>query len=202
VPLDEKVAVLEVVKNISLTVKDALSELEQIKQSDSNRENSEKTTEQSTTTNKTKTSERSDDDDDFDDLIDFDDICTLSPQEYEVIPGVKQLVKLSVLFITKIEAIISMSTPDDNESFYNTWMDDLRKHVVELATGVDELSSSTYSPQVRQDVEKNFEKVKQTILSTLPTVLKHSSSTKGNIKALLDLICHKITLAQLIILTN
>jgi len=129
--------------------------------------------------------------------FDFDDSVALSPKEQEVLPGVNQLVKLSLLFISKVEGIISLSSADPGQD-YPSWLEELHIHVTTVSAAVDELSSSVYAPQDRQELEKNFGQLKASILATFPTVSRNSVVQKDSVGQLLHLIRDKITALQLV----
>lgn len=193
IPLDEKKAILDLIRNISLSVKDAISELDELK---------ERSTSGSQKKDKMDTKDDDDDDDDAD-IFDFDDEDdVLSPDEVVVMPGVLQLLRLSLLFITKVEGFVSSSAPDADDTRgvrYTAWMDEMQAHVGELAGAVDELGSSTHTPQVRADVERHFGRLKEVILAALPSVQKNSVGQKDTVKTLLKLIFEKISKSELII---
>jgi len=206
VKLDEKLAILDGIKNTSLAVKDALTEIEQLKtnsESASKGESGKTSSNQVQNSNNDDEEDDDDDDDDYDDLMDFDfdeGNNTLSAEDLEVLPGVIQLVKMSCFFITKVEGIIQLSSPDNfaTHGLYTTWLDKLRNHVADLSAAVDELSSSIYSPQVRLEVETNFETLRQSTLSAIPTLSENPITAKDNLNTLLQLVHQKMTSVQLI----
>jgi len=202
VKLEEKLAILDGINHTLLVVKDALTELEQLK-ANSEVDKDKNTTTSSSSSSSNQVNDDNDEEDDYDDLMDFDfdeGNNTLSTEDLEVLPGVIQLVKMSCFFITKVEGIIRMSSPDNftTHALYTTWLDKLRNHVVDLSAAVDELSSSTYSPQVRSEVESNFETLRQSTLTAIPTLSENPITAKDNLNTLLQLVHTKMTSAQLI----
>jgi len=176
--LDNKAAVLADIKVYTPTIRDALSELEQLKEA--------------------QTGQSEDGSDDPDDPLSSPS-DKLSSEEAEILPGAIQMVKLSFMFIQRLEKIISMSNNDGNERQYGIWLSDLRQKVHEIGEAVDNFCVGLYPPQVRQDLHENFTKLKQVILTTLPILGTNTVSQQDNVKKLLEMIYEKISSGELLI---
>jgi hypothetical protein len=179
--LDNKSSVLEALKLIEQPLRDAVNELEEELKNVNNE------------------SEEEEEEFDEDDPILNIKSAKLSQEDLEVLPGTIQIVKLSFMFVQRVEKIISMSTNDQNERIYGFWLSDLYNKAKDICEAVDNLCVAIEPPQDRSDLQEKFDHLTQTIISAIYIIRQNQISNRESVQLLMDQMQQKFVNAKLIL---